>query len=122
MSGSRACQVGRLRATPVPRTKPSPSRSPGVIAPDAVKIAMARADPPMIPWATSISLVRSNMSARAPAARAKKRRGREVEATMRPTHVLDPVRSNINWDEERLWMNVPKADSIDATQSVRKEP
>ncbi len=41
---------------------------------------------------------------------------------MRPTQVLDPVRSNINWDEERPWMNVPKADSIDATQSVRKEP
>ena len=93
-----------------------------MIAPVAVKIAMARADPPMIPWATNISLVRSNMSARAPAARAKNRRGREVEATMRPTQVLDPVRSNINWDEERLWMNVPKADSIDATQSVRKEP
>ena len=62
------------------------------------------------------------MSARAPAARAKKRSGREVEATISPTQVFDPVRSNINWDEERLWMNVPKADSIDATQSVRKEP
>ena len=83
---------------------------------------MARAEPPMIPWATSISLARSNMSARAPAASAKKSSGREVEATIRPTQVLEPVRSNINWDEERLWMNVPNADSIDATQSVRKEP
>jgi hypothetical protein len=62
------------------------------------------------------------MSANAPAARAKKRRGSEVEATIIPTQVLEPVRSSINWDEDRLWMKVPKADSIDATQSVRKEP
>jgi hypothetical protein len=35
---------------------------------------------------------------------------------------LDPVRSNINCDEDRLWMKVPNAESIDASQSVRKEP
>jgi hypothetical protein len=35
---------------------------------------------------------------------------------------LEPVRSSISWEEERLWMKVPKADSIDASQSVRKEP
>jgi hypothetical protein len=83
---------------------------------------MARADPPMIPWARSISLARSNMSASAPAAMPKNSNGSEVEATIIPTHVLDPVRSSINWEAERLWMKVPKADSIDANQSVRKEP
>jgi hypothetical protein len=62
------------------------------------------------------------MSARAPAARAKKRRGREVDATIIPTHEFDPVRSHMSWDEERPWMKVPNADNIDATQSVRNEP
>jgi hypothetical protein len=122
MSGSSACQVGRLRATPVPSTNPRARRRPGVIASVAVRIAMARAEPPMIPWARSINFARSNMSASAPAARAKKRRGREVEATINPTHVFDPVRSNISWADDRLWMKVPNADSSDATQSVRKEP
>jgi hypothetical protein len=87
-----------------------------------VNIAIAIAEPPMIPWARSMSLVRSNMSASAPAANAKKRRGSEVEATIIPTQAFDPVRSHISWDEERPWMKVPKADSIDATQSVRNEP
>ena len=55
-SGSRACQVGRLSATPTPSTRPSPRSKPGVIESVAVKIAIARADAPMITCAVEHQL------------------------------------------------------------------
>ncbi len=58
--------------------------------------AIAAADPPMMPCAMSISFVRSNMSARAPAAREMNSRGKVAEATIIPTQALDPVSSNIS--------------------------
>ena len=61
-----------------------------------VRTAIATADPPMIPCAISISLVRSNMSARAPAVSARKKSGSRADATIQPTQVLDPVSSNIS--------------------------
>jgi hypothetical protein len=60
------------------------------------------------------------MSARAPAVRDRKKRGRREDATIQPTHVLDPVNSNISHEAATAWMNVPEAESTVAPHNERK--
>ncbi len=74
----------------------------------------------MTVWAMSISLARLKRSARAPAVREKKRRGRVDEATIRPTHVFEPVSSNISHEAATVWTNVPDEDKTLPAQSQRK--
>jgi hypothetical protein len=65
-------------------------------------------------------LARSNLSASAPAASEKKSRGRVAEATMSPTHVLDPVSSNMSHEAATDWTNVPEAERMFPAHSHRK--
>jgi hypothetical protein len=52
--------------------------------------------------------------------REKNRRGRVAEATMRPTHVLDPVISNMSQDPATDWTKVPEAENTLPAHSQRK--
>jgi len=62
------------------------------------------------------------MSASAPAARARKSKGKVVEATIKPTQVFDRVNSNMSQEAATLWMKEPTEERTLATQSVRNEP
>jgi len=53
----------------------------------------------------------------APAARAKKSRGRVVEATIRPTQVADPVNSSINQAPATDWRKDPTFEKMETIQS-----
>ena len=66
-----------------------------------------------------MSLVRENMSASAPAARERKKRGRVAEATIQPTQVLESVISSISQEAATAWMNVPEPEKIVAAHSAR---
>lgn len=74
----------------------------------------------MIPCAISMSFARSNMSANAPAASARKNKGSRDEETIRPTQVLEPVISNISQAPATFWMKVPEADRMFAAHNDRK--
>jgi hypothetical protein len=60
------------------------------------------------------------MSARAPDIRERKSSGRVAEATIKPTHVLDRVSSNMSQDPATVWMKVPVAENTVAAQRERK--
>jgi hypothetical protein len=60
------------------------------------------------------------MSAKAPAASERKKRGSKAEATIQPTQVLDSVISNISQDPATAWMNVPDAENTVAAHKDRK--
>lgn len=105
----------------------SPERSqarggcPG-FRPRAIAVAIVAEASPIPTWVTRTSDGRSNRSARTPAGRATKSRGRLRDAAIRPTHTGELVNSHISHDPAVIWKNVPIFENSDAVQRALNRP